>query len=245
MAMKRSLSRAFSAKDLGVAIKKLKPTPKTAVDKSLARRIKSLENAEEVKYTDFVQNTTTIPNEVAGTPWLLNNINPTILGTAQAGQRIGTQIVNKKVSFRLSFRSNTANIVDNRVRIVMFWYKNANAQLPVANIVFDTTVSTLTYAFINEQYKDSFQIIYDRTLELKPLDWDGTTATIGDQISINKTINLRNKRTRYILGAGAGSYADIVDNSLWIAYMTSANSGAAGINNPVAITSTRVFYVDG
>lgn len=224
--------------------KRLKVKPVTPVDKNLASRIKRLENQEEVKYTDVFQGYTTIPIE--STPaWSAVCLNTSVLGSGQNGQRVGTQTINKKLMFRLSFLQNTANTVDNRVRIVVFWYKNANTLLPIPAQYFDLTTTTgPSYAFVNEQYKDSFQTLYDRTIELKPLDWNGTTTTIGDQISINKTIKLRNKRSRFLVGAGSGTYQDLVDNALYIAVMTSAASGVAGANNPMWTLSSRCFYVD-
>lgn len=224
--------------------KRRKVSPKTAVDKNLARRITRLEQAEEVKYTDTYNTYTTIPVET--TPaWTVTCLNTSVLGTAQAGQRVGTQTINKELKFRISLQQRTANIPDNRVRIVVFWYKNANTLLPIPAQFFDLAASGApTYSFINEQYKDSFQLLYDRTVELKPLDWDGTVTTIGDQVSINKTIKLKNKRSRFILGAGAGTFADILDNALYIAFMTSASSGAAGVNNPQQQLSARCFYTD-
>lgn len=224
--------------------KKKKTVPVTAVDKSLARRIGRLERQEEVKYSDTYQGYTTIPVETAPA-WTINCLNTSTLGSSQVQQRVGTQTINKSLKLRMSFSSTTANIVDNRVRIVVFFYKNCNTLLPVPGQLFDlSTVTAPSFAMYNEQYKDSFDVLYDRTIELKPLDWDGTTTTIGDQISINKTIPLKNRRSRYILGAGAGTYADLVDNGLYIAFMTSANSGAAGVNNPRALLSARCFYVD-
>lgn len=225
---------------------KKRAVPKTAVDKSLARRIKKLEDTVEVKYSDTYKGYTTIPWEnVPATPaWDPYCLNTAVLGTSQANQRVGTQIINKELKLRLSFLQQTANLTDNRVRIVVFFYKNANSLLPVPIQFFDTTVATPSYAFLNEQYKDSYEILYDRTIELKTLDWNGTTTTIGDQITINKTIKLKNRRTRYVLGNGAGTYVDILDNSLWISVMTSSNSGTAGVNNPQWILSARSFYTD-
>jgi len=231
---------------VGAPMKKTKPTPVTAVDKSLARRIKKLEDQEEVKYTNLFQGYTTIPLESTAPYWVINVLNNAVQGTGQDGNRVGTQLTCKKLSLRLSFLQNTANVTDNRVRIVLFWNKNANSILPTAPQLFDLSYASVppTYAYFNEQFKDSFQVLYDRTIELKPLDWNGTTTTIGDQITINKSFNLHNKRVRYVNGAGAGTYLDILDNALYLAVMTSAASGAAGVNNPQFICSSRMWYVD-
>ena len=223
--------------------KKKRTTPKTAVDKELSRRISRIEKSIEVKYTDFWQGYVTIPVET--TPaWQINCLNTSTLGAAQNANRIGTQIVNKEVKLRMSLLQHTANILDNRVRIVVFFYKNSNTLLPAIGQFFDLSSVFPTYAFKNEQYKDSFEILYDRTVELKPLDWNGTNTTIGDQVSINKTISLKNRKSRYVTGVGGGTYADLIDNGLFIAVMTSANSGAAGVNNPTIAISSRCFYVD-
>lgn len=226
--------------------KKKKATPVTVVDKSLDRRVKKLESEVEWKYTD-VNNAgyVVIPAESAGAPyWDIYCLNPSVLGTAQAGQRVGTQIDTKMLLVRISNQGQPLNIIDNRVRIVIFWYKNSNTLLPVATQLFDlSSLARPTYAFYNDQYKESFKVIYDETHELKPLDWNGTTTTIGDQVSINKIFKL-GRKVKYILGAGAGTYADILDNSLYIAAMTSANSGAAGANNPQWFFNSRCYYVD-
>lgn len=225
--------------------KKIAAVPKTAVDKKLAKRIKDLEDDVEWKYADFYQAYTVIPSEgPVGTPvWTVHCLNTSTLGTEQADERIGTQIDTKMLHIRLSLLQNPANILDNRVRICIFWYKNSNSLLPTPSQFFDTSITVPTFAFYNDQFRESFKVIDDETHELKPLDWNGTNATIGDQISINKSFRL-GRKTRYILGVGAGTYADILDNSLWIAIMTSANSGAAGVNNPQILVSTRCHYVD-
>lgn len=226
--------------------KKMKPSavPKTLVDKSLDRRIKKLEKEQEVKYADVFIANVTIPNET-GPTWLLYNLNSTTLGPAQNSQRVGTQCINQKLALRLAFQSQTLNIVDNRVRMVVFWFKNANTLAPNPSQLFDLAVITApTYAPYNDQYADSFKVLYDKTFILKPLDWNGTTTTIGDRINLTKEIKLWNRRTRYNTGAGAGTYVDIIDNSLFIAFMTSSNSGAAGVNNPSVEFGSRCFYVD-
>lgn len=221
--------------------KKAKTVPKTV---ALSRRIRKLEIDQEWKYTDVFQANQLIPLET--TPaWVLFNLNSSVLGTAQSGQRIGTKIDNKLLLLRMSIHQNVLNITDNRVRVVVFWYKNSNSLSAVPQWLFDLggPCNAPTYAMYNDQYKDSFKVISDELHELKPLDWNGTTTTIGDQISINKAFRL-NRTTKYVLGGGAGTYVDILDNSLWIAVMTSANSGAAQIYNPFTTISTRTYYVD-
>lgn len=224
--------------------KKAKAVPKTAVDKSLARRIHKLEVDQEWKYTDNFLVNSLIPLET--TPaWVLQCINTSVLGTAQVGQRVGTKIDNKLLILRMSLHQNVLNITDNRVRVILFWYKNSNGVSATPGTVFDLAgaCNAPTYAMYNDQYRDSFKIISDELHELKPLDWNGTTTTIGDQISINKTFKL-GRTTKYALGGGTNTYVDILDNSLWIAVMTSANSGAAQIYNPFTTISTRCYFVD-
>jgi len=219
--------------------------PKTKVDKSLANRIKKIEKEVEWKYTDYFAGYTPIPHEgTGGNPsWLVQCINTSVLGASQAGQRIGTQITAKALHVRCSLQQQPSNILDNRVRCVIFWYKNSNTLLPVPNQLFDGALAPPTFAFYNDQYKESYKVIYDETFEMKPLDWNGTTTTIGDQISLNRSFKL-GRHVKYILGTGAGTYADILDNSLYIAFMTSANSGAMAVNNPQVVISTRCYYVD-
>lgn len=233
-----------NGEDTIVKKQKVSVAPKTAVDKALARRIRKLEQDEEVKYTDVFVSNVTIPNE-SGPNWLIYNLNSSVLGTGQNGQRVGTQIRSKRIDMRFAFQSQTANIVDNRVRMVVFWFKNANTVAPNPSQLYDVAVITaLTYAPYNDQYADSFKVLYDKTVCLKPLDWNGTTTTIGDRILVHKSIKLWNVKTRYITGAGAGTYADIVDNSLFVAFMTSSNSGAMGVNNPSVEFGSRVYYTD-
>jgi len=214
----------------------------TKVDKSLSDRIKKIEGEIEWKYTDTYSAYQTIPYEGpagSGTgAWYVTCVNTSVLGASQVGQRIGTQINSKLLNLRISLLQHTANILDNRVRICIFWYKNSNTLLPIPQQLFDTSVAPPTFAFYNDQYKESFKIIYDETFELKPLDWNGTNTTIADQISINKNLRI-GRKVKYVTGNGAGTYADILDNSLYVAFMTSANSGAAGVNNPQALLSTR------
>lgn len=223
--------------------KKSIPRPITAVDKNLARRIRRLENDDEIKYTDTWFTSTLIPVET--TPaWLLSCLNLSVLGTQQNGQRVGTQINTKKLDVRFSIHQNVLNITDNRVRVIFFWFKAPNTLPPLPGEVFDLSlVNAPSYAMLNNQYKDSFKVFYDRTFEMKPLDWNGTTTTIGDQMTMNKSFKL-GRKTRYTLGGGAGTYVDIVDNSLYMAAVTSAASGVAGANNPFMTFSSRCWYTD-
>lgn len=225
--------------------KKRKVAPVTAIDKQIVRRLSKIEAAAEWKYSDTFLGTTLIPWEgAAPTSWVLQCLNTSTLGTAQNNQRVGTQVDNKRLDVRISLRTQPLNIGDCRIRVTFFWMKNSNSASPTVPQLFDgTLISGSTYNFYNDTYKDTYKIIWDKLFELQPLDWNGTTTTIGDQESLNKSFRL-SRRSRYVTGVGAGTYVDILDNALYMAVSTSANSGVAGVNNPVIDMSTRCWYTD-
>lgn len=245
--MKRKCDDIISSDDRSTKFRKVMvPRPISAIDRSLLRKVRKLEGEREMKYSDNYLAATTIPFEGAGVnSWILQLLNPSTLGTSQANQRVGTQTDNKRLDIRLSLRSQTANIIDNRVRVLIFWMKNSNGNSATTPTLFDDALIANggTYQPLNEQFKDTYKVVYDRLFELKPLDWNGTTTTIGDQISLNKSIKL-GRKSRFALGAGTGTYTDVLDNALYMAVLTSSNSGVAGVANPLLTCYTRCWYFD-
>jgi hypothetical protein len=211
----------------------------------ISNRVAKLESEIEPKYTDVYAVHVTIPYET-GPTYLLYLLNPSVAGTGQNGQRIGSKTNNQRLDLRLALQSEAANFIDNRVRVVVFWFKNGIGSAPVPNQLFDLAViPNPSYAPYNYQYMESFSIVYDKTYILKPLDSNaGVAPTIGDRIEINKSWNLRNEESRFVTGAGAGTYVDILDGALFMAFMTSSNSGAAAVNNPTITFGSRCWYTD-
>lgn len=212
--------------------------PVTTVDKNLDRRLKKIEGEVELKYIDLFINTATIPTEPLNLMYCLNT---SVLGTA-IGTRIGSDIVAKKLMVRLAVRGTPGLLGEARFRIIIFWYKNSNTLTPLISQVIDpgTGPTAPTLGFYNQYYKESIKVIYDTIRILKPIDWNGGVITFPDIVDISKTISF-NRKVKYVTGAGGGTQADILDNSLWFCITTSAGAAA---NNPNIELSTRLFYAD-
>lgn len=221
--------------------------PRSRVDKNLDRRIKKIEQEVEVKHVATVTNVLAIPFDGANPYWGLLCVNPLSIGVGN-GLRIGTDVTSKMLQIRLRISGDSLSPTDGRVRIVIFWYKNARLGQPNPAQLFElgaaNIVPPITFAFKNTEYEDNFKVIYDRTHVLKPLDWNGTTTVIPEIFDINKGFRL-GRKVKYDPVTTAGTFADITDNSLWISFTTSLNSAAyAGAAQPTITASARFHYTD-
>lgn len=210
--------------------------------KKVRREVNSLKSLMEDRYSEQFSNThVDIQHDTVAPYWNLFSLCNTVLGPASLNQRNGTKIRAKKLELRINIIQDPASILENRVRVIIFWGKNVNTLAPAATQVYDMsqTVPTLTYSFPNIEYMDSYKIIFDRTYLLKPATFDTlTTTTIPASLNINRVFRLK-KVIRYALGNGTGTFADILNNGLYLAFTCST-----GTAPPEFIFSSRVTYQD-
>lgn len=226
--------------------------------KALAKKVKEIAREPEIKYIDGFNVTGTpvvIQRDYASLFWNSVLLNPSVPGNTFQS-RIGTEILGKKLNIRCRLAGAAKGLGEARIRVFIFWYKNSNALVPAAYQLMDNGGGLgvpLTFAHYNREYADSFKVIHDRTYILKPLDWDGdatpgTGLVIPDIININKTFHLHRK-VKYTSNTTFLDQRDILDNSLWICFTTSANYGANTGNpatdfNPTFELSSRFSYTD-
>lgn len=210
--------------------------------KKLAKRVRAIEAEVEDKYFDIttpyanvvIDNTAPQATTVClCTPVQGNDVN----------DRVGDEVTIKKLELRMAIKQSTTVITECRVRVSVIWYKNSNTLALFPPQVWTTGLALAiphpTFAMRNHQYKDSFTMIYDKQFILKSLDWDGTTNVIPDihNVIIKKRLN---KKVQYIAGPGAGTFADINNNGLWL--MISTSAGTAG--NVLYTLNSRVTFTD-
>lgn len=216
------------------------------IDKNLDKRIKKIEGDVEHKYIDTTLTAPqVIPEDITPTYWVSYCLNNSQQGLDVTNKRIGTQIVTKYINIRYNVKQSSTVVAgsgDNTVRVVIFWYKNSVSLAPAPNQFFELggaySAVNSVFAQYNNQYRDSYKILYDRIHIMKPLDWDGNTTIVPDIYHKNLTLRL-GRKVRYVEGVGAGTFADILDNSLWIAVMT-----GTALNRPSFYMASRVFYTD-
>lgn len=219
------------------------PRPITKIDKNLLKRVRKIEAEQELKYSETYLTYTTIPWEGATPFWLIGCLNTSTSGPGQVNQRVGTKTANKRLDMRIVFRQQPGNVYDDRIRMCILWFKNSNGASPTLPTLFDQSlVAGGTYNFFNDQYKESYKVIHDETFDMKPIAWDGNPAgiCIGDVLSINRSIKL-NRTSRFVTGAGAGTYVDVLDNALYIVFMTSTQFNAT---NAQVLFQSRCWYYD-
>lgn len=233
--------------------KKKSVKPKTKVDKNLDRRIKAIEGAVEWKHLDFWNsggNPVRIPFDAAGAPYCsFNLLNFPIQGTG-SNQRIGNEINCKSLHVRIKLDQDKVQIGDSRVRVSIIRMKNPIGSNFNGAIVYDVAIAPVTFAHWGQDTKEEYKVLYDKTVALKPLDWDGGIQGVGNTIPDIRNLDFKLRlgfKTKFIEGSNTGTYVDIASNGLWAVFSTSSNvgGGAPPANNPNYLISTRMFYTDG
>lgn len=218
-----------------------KVRPKTKVDKSLSRRITRLEKAPETKYIDYVTSATPTTSGVAFS--LISHMDD----GPDYNERIGNKITAKRVyiQYRLVFDA----IHTWQFRVIAGWDKQANGQTGLLLFTGGSpTTQQLSEALLddragmvsinapyNQNTKDRYKILYDRTFNINP---DNTATTDGYVVNINKMINLNNAIVTY--SEGTATIDALPSRNLFVTYYYSLSSGT-GVQMNFA---SRFFYTD-
>lgn len=210
----------------------------------LYKKIKHLEKEPEVKHFDSITTYTTIPNEVAIPILFSLPLNDPIQGLSVIN-RIGSEVMSKKLHIKLALRGQPLAVGDSRIRVIIFWYKGAQGTSPNSGEIFDLSIAPSTFAFRNMYFIDEYKMLYDKTFVLNPEEWNGTTTVIPDIRTFTKSFSL-GRKIKYSPGAGTTppAPADITLNALYFGICTSSAYGAANVNNPQFELSTRYAYTD-
>lgn len=217
---------------------------KGPTNKSLNKKIKHIENnLMELKYVDNIEtNITTAP---AGVFFYIS----AIAQGDTASTRTGNVINPTSLLVRQIFLTNSASVIPNVVRCIVFWDRQPNGANPVL-VGASTTQSLLDTGVITEPINaprnfntiDRYKILYDKTHALNGQVVQTTTAGstsalipiskyVSFRVNLNRIIKYNN--TTAVIGAAAS-------NALHIAYWTDT----VNANPPDYSAGYRLYYRD-
>lgn len=222
----------------------IKPRPRNEKNMlNIDHRLRKLEAEPEIKYYDQVSPAFGLITNEATTPMVL--IQPPLNDAPQGAgklQRVGSEIHCKRLYVRLTIRTQTANIIENRVRFWIFWYRGSQATSPNPGELLDLTLPRSTYAFRNLYFNKEYFVLVDKTIVLIPPESLTATTTVPAVQIFDFTIPL-DRKTTFAPGTGAaGNDTDITINNLKFGISTSAPDGPT--ISPQFFLSTRVLFTD-
>lgn len=175
-------------------------------------------------FTDAISTTTTMT--------LCDALAP---GTA-ANQRIGMKVAIRSIELRVWLMNNAATGVEQAVRVMLFWDRQANGAIPAA--VTDIIIAASPIAPRNLANRRRFKIIKDKVFTI-----GSCAATTGSPTSRTYKNYIKFKKpviVEYNAGV-AGNIADISSNSL---YMLTIGTEADGDTCCGCNAVIRVRYTD-
>lgn len=222
--------------------KKQSSKPRTKVDKKLSRRITKLENAVEVKYSDYAT------DDVPVNSGLAKSICSTIDDGTDYNERVGNQIISKKVY--LQYRAYYPNDPmtggpGTQLRVIMFWDKQFNSNynfqiftgvsptsLELSASLLDNRAGMVSMnAPYNQNTRERYHILYDRVHNIN------FTSPKGQVLNVKKMIALHGAKIQYSdASVGVDS---LPSRNLVIVYFDSLGLDPIQFN-----LTTRYFFTD-
>lgn len=215
--------------------------PKTKVDKSLSRRITKLERSPEVKYLDYTTDSVPTTGGVAFS--LISHMDD----GPDYNERVANKITAKRVylQYRLVFGSQDPW----QLRLICGWDKQTNGAtglqlfsgsspttLELSNALLDNRSGMVSInAPYNQNTKERFKILYDRTFNINPNDKAGSLDYV---VNVRKMINLNNAVVMY--SEGTSTIDALPSRNLFVAYYYSLSTDPSIQMN----FTSRFFYTD-
>lgn len=168
--------------------------------------------------------------------------NIVLLNTVSQGtdenQRLGRNIAMKSVQLRGKIQGNSAG-VNAIARIMVVYDRQPNKLLPViADIISATTVASLFSGFSNQNNRDRFAIIMDKSFGVI----GASTSVSQDAImTFNKFVKLPNLITNYDNSATTGVITTLTTGSL---LFVTIGDTVAGTTSPVVTIDARLRFND-
>lgn len=207
-----------------------KPRSQTRRIRNIEKKIRKIDNEEEVKWIDTSLDPTIINQTTNGTK-LLNGILEGNSSTTRVGQEI--QATSLAVKLNVYYAPIVVQQDPQRVRIMIVWDNQPNGGVPTlggipsTNSILDTTTITdMTLAPYNRATSERFRMVYDNMIFFPPtqLSTSAVSAILGG-VGDSKTglfiLNKKFRLSRKIKYNSAGNtIADISTNSLFIYVFT-------------------------
>lgn len=186
--------------------------PKSTLKKvvNLEKRVRAIQNDEEVKYHDFYQTSTVSSN----TPTLYNLA--LIPSSTAPTDRVGNDIQATSLQFKINI---TPQDTDQLIRFIIFWDVQNNQTTPLVTggggqgLLMTNIVTNFCLSPYSREQNKRFRIIYDKTLYMS------ATNFVGDSKTALYYYSNKFKLSRKIKYAPDGSN-DQVTNALWLVIMS-------------------------
>lgn len=205
--------------------------------KNIDKKIKKMQNDEELKYTDVLITAQGISS--TGSFHLLNGLTQ----GDDAKNRDGREAVSTSIQGKMTFVSNTDDIGSTTLRMIVFWDSQANGAAPTAATLLDNSIITsFLIAPYHRDYQKRYKILFDRVFVLNPLQILTTTAgTVTENQNITKYLSFKKQLSRTIKfnSNNNGNIGDIVSNSLYVYFVSNEAT-----NTPTVTSGFRFYYKD-
>lgn len=208
-------------------------------NKSLNKKIKTIQNRQELKHLDRVFAGQTITTTEG--PFLLNGI---AIGDTDI-LRDGNEITCTSIQWRLRFQTDLDRIASGCViRMIVFWDRQANGADPTLALLLDLSVITNRLdAPYNHNTQERFKILHDQIIIMEPMsisDFDvttGTTTTFVPRVTYKKGKRQLNRITKY--DGATNAIDDIVSNSLYVIFVSDLAT-----DPPIVSGGFRLYFKD-
>lgn len=180
--------------------------------------------------TDVATNVAGTLTELAMSPIVC--INTCVAGALAAGNRIGRNIVMKSVFIKGRIHSPPTMTGAGFLRYVIVYDRESNGGIPAVTDIFKEN-AIWTMQNLGNAYR--FKVLADEKFQ-QPISPDDNEGILFERyIKCNLPV-------RYVDGAGVGTYADIVEGSLWM--VTWCGGTSCATLAPYMWLRARVRYED-
>lgn len=222
-----------------------RPKPTT---KSLDRRIKKIQNRQELKHVDVLFNAIEMGSDSTSAAYTL--LNPLTIGNTNL-TRIGDKASFTSIQIRATITAAAAAIaspVTWRIIVVRDMQPNGATPTP-ANLLDTSVITALVHAPYNNDYTERFRVISDKKGVINPFRNRAWTDTAGSNVvtevgRIGIKYNLRWQlgfATNYGLANG-GTIADISKNAVF--FLAMSDQTLASDLGPTITGGSRMYFKD-
>lgn len=215
------------------------PKRKQPSNKTLNKKIKTIQRRQELKHLDRVFAGQTISTTEGF--FLLNGM---VIGTNDK-TRDGNDIACTSIQWRLRFQTDADRVASGTViRMIIFWDQQANGGNPTAAELLDQSVITSELdAPYNHDNQKRFKILHDQIIILEPMSINTFTAASGvttafvPRVTYKRGKRSLNRITKY--DGETAAITDIVSNSLHVMFVSDL---AADV--PIVSGGFRLYFKD-
>lgn len=223
------------------------PTNRPPTTRSLDRRLKRIQNREELKHIDKLLALEMVNNTGASTMSLLNNLSQGVTNITRIADRATFTSIQIRaiISFDPALLTNSANW-----RVIVFRDLQPNGAACLLENILDLSVITAPiYAPYNNDYTERFRIISDKRGVVNPNHLQVWNDVAGVNTGASKGVVSVKYNFRWQLGfitnyglGNAGTIADISKNAVYICALS--DQTIASTFGPQFTGGSRMYFKD-